>query len=209
MPNNILNHDKLENLLAWLDVDKQLAAKKFLSLQLKLTKFFEWRGCYDFDECVDETIDNVADKVTSDFVILDASSNIVENKEAYLIGTARHVFNQWWKRKKKYSTTSIEISSELVDDESYHNTVYDDKEESEIVENCRINCLNKLRAENEADWRLLVQYYDKDNEQVSKIRRKRIATEFGKTPNALRIEICRIRQNLWRCVSKCVKSKYQ
>lgn len=52
-----------EQLLAWLDEDRELAGKKYEEIRFRLINLFIARGCRISEELADKTIDRVARKV--------------------------------------------------------------------------------------------------------------------------------------------------
>jgi RNA polymerase sigma factor (sigma-70 family) len=169
-------------LLARLDSDRQQAGVKYELQRSKLVKFFEWRGSTLPEDLADETINRVAKN-------LEAGEEI-RNLAAYCVGTARHVFLESLRSRRK---------EELVEDIPQTSVLR--AEESERRMECLEHCLQKLSPQ-EAD--LIMQYYQ--NDKQSRIAsRKEISARLGIPLNALRIRTHRIRARLESCVEMCMK----
>ena len=56
--------ESFEEILAWLDPDREIAASLYLRLREDLAKIFKWRGCSDPEGLTDEVFDRVAKEST-------------------------------------------------------------------------------------------------------------------------------------------------
>ena len=52
-----LNQNAFDNLLEWLDADRDRAAEKYEAIRLRLIKIFLCRGCSEAEELSDETVE--------------------------------------------------------------------------------------------------------------------------------------------------------
>lgn len=172
------------------DRDKDAEAK-YLEIMRKLVCFFAGRGCGDGEDLAMESVLRVAGKCRD----VDASG--YKERIGYFYGVARNVLHEWRRDSLRESTKHEGLARELrrlppSDSESWSN--------KEAVHRCLDLCMTKLphRAR-----RLILSYYRE--ERAAKIEwHRELADEFGKSINALRIEVHRIRNTLRQCVVGCV-----
>ena len=98
-----LNRAEFKNLLTWLSPNKQEAAQRYENIRQKLLKFFDWRGCFDAEECTDQTFDRVMSKISQGEEIR------TQNQYLYFLGVARNVLLEYWKKQKKKSASIDEV----------------------------------------------------------------------------------------------------
>lgn len=181
-----INQEDFENLLGWLDDNRELAAEKYEAIRNRLIKIFVVQKHFDAENLADEVFDRVCRKLA------DIVENYQGKKELYFYGVARKIHLE---AQNKVKTVELEIN--LV---AAQNSVEED--ESHIYYQCLENCLKKLSAD-ERD--LVVGYYQ--NEKSAKIDyRKQIAEKLGISIDNLRIRIFRLRNELKKCVLRCVKA---
>lgn len=167
------------------------AEARYLEILRKLVCFFAGRGCRDAEDLAVESALRVAGKCAS----LDASAR--ENRTAYFYGVARNVLHEWWRDELRESTKRESMRRELT------RLGVPDRQlwaRREAVQRCLDQCMGELshRAR-----RLVLSYYGEEG--AAKIEsHRRLAGEFGKSVNALRIEVHRIRAVLRQCVIGCV-----
>ncbi len=65
-PRGDLTGDKFESLLLRLDADRNRAGEKYEEIRWKLIRFFQWSSCLHAEDCVDETFNRVAEKLTTE-----------------------------------------------------------------------------------------------------------------------------------------------
>jgi hypothetical protein len=64
MPRNSdIPPESFDEILAWLDPDRELAAATYVELRHALVKIFSWNHCADPEGMTDETFDRVAKQV--------------------------------------------------------------------------------------------------------------------------------------------------
>ena len=73
----------LARLLARLDADVERAAAEYERLHRALVRFFDWRGAWSPEECADEALDRLANRLEGD--------TNVESVRSYVYGIARLV----------------------------------------------------------------------------------------------------------------------
>jgi DNA-directed RNA polymerase specialized sigma24 family protein len=191
-----------EDLLDFLDPDRPgkrgpdrdaEAETRYLGMLRKLSCFFAGRGCRDAEDLAAECVLRVADKCGS----LDAAAR--ENPAGYFYGVGRNVLHEWWRHELRDSSKRESLRLELA------RTGWGDGQawrRKEAVQRCLDECMGRLshRAR-----RLVLGYYGEEG--AAKIAcHQRLAAELGKSLNALRIEVHRIRATLRQCVAGCVQS---
>src|ERR1700741_131841 len=55
--------ESLDEILVWLDPDREVAANLYVRLRTDLTNIFKWKGCVDPEGLTDEVFDRVGRKV--------------------------------------------------------------------------------------------------------------------------------------------------
>jgi RNA polymerase sigma factor (sigma-70 family) len=173
------------------DRDKD-AELKYLEVVRKLVCFFAGRGCGDGEDLALESVLRVARKCAD----VDASGH--KDPIGYFYGVARNVLHEWRRDWQRESTKREELKREharlsVSDAQSWSR--------KEAVHRCLELCMTRLdhRAR-----RLILGYYREDRAAKIESHRK-LAEEFGKSVNALRIEVHRIRNTLRQCVVGCMQ----
>src|ERR1051325_8946816 len=87
----VLTGDAFERLLDQLDSDRERAGQKYETIRLKLTKFFEWRGCLPAEEYADKAMDRVARK------IFEGEEIRASDPYTYFHGVARFIMMEHWR----------------------------------------------------------------------------------------------------------------
>ncbi len=122
------------------------------------------------------------------------------DRAGYFYGVARNVLHEWWRDERARLHEARVAAEELArlgvpDRQSWAR--------KEAVQRCLDLCMGELshRAR-----RLVLSYYGEEG--AAKIEsHRRLAGEFGKSVNALRIEVHRIRAVLRQCVVGCVQPR--
>jgi RNA polymerase sigma factor (sigma-70 family) len=187
-----LTKDAFDKLLERFSPDREEAARLFVVMQTRLTRYFEWRSCPLAEDEVDKTINIVARRI--------AEGENISNLRAYFFSVARLVFMESFGPRKRTSVPLDEVP-ELPAEQSPHNDQNNDqKEQKEARMRCLDECLEKLTIENS---KLILEYYQ--DEMRAKIdHRKELARVLGIPLNALRIRAHRIRIFLETCVDDCL-----
>jgi RNA polymerase sigma factor (sigma-70 family) len=167
------------------------AEARYLEILRKLVCFFAGRGCPDAEDLALESILRVAAKCGE----VDTSGH--ESRAGYFYGVARNVLNEWWRDALRQSAGREALKQELA-----RLGVSDPLSSSrkEAVHRCLERCLGKLGHHAR---RLILRYYGEEGGAKIETHR-RLADESGKSFNALRIEVHRIRAALRQCVVACV-----
>ena len=174
-----LTQDGFDQLLVWLNPDREEAGKKYEDIRRRLIKIFTCRGCTVPEDLTDETINRVTRKVP------EISNNYVGDPCLYFYGVAKYVFHEYVRKKPDLVPPPVS----------------DPTEDKEQVVACMEECMHGLAPKSRE---LILDYYQE--ERHAKItHRKRLAERLGMGPNALRIQACRIRGSLYQCVQECLK----
>ena len=181
--------ESLEEILAWLNPDRDVAGTMYVQLRHDLAKIFSYRGCADPEGLTDEVFDRVARKVH-------------DLRRTYK-GDPRHYFravaNNLVKEDLKKAKTQVPI--EIVDPPEPEPT--ETEEEIAAREECLHACLQKVRPEKR---NLIVAYYDKDK-QAKIDNRNELAQQLGVSLQTLRVRVYRIRLSLQKCIESCIERK--
>ncbi len=168
------------------------AEARYLEILRKLVCFFAGRGCRDAEDLAAECVLRVAGKCGA----LDASAR--ENRTGYFYGVARNVLHEWWRESQRETTKRESARVELARLGMADGASWARKE---AVHRCLDQCMGRLSHQAR---QLVLSYYAEEG--AAKIEcHRRLAGEAGKSVNALRIEVHRIRATLRECVLGCVQ----
>lgn len=174
-----LTRDAFDNLLLWLSPDRDEAGRKYEEIRGKLVRLFIHRGCDHAEDLADETINRVIRKAM-EFPTSEYSGDPI----LYFFAVAKNVYLEW--RRKKLIFPQDVMPMPHVD------------REEEL--DCLDSCLEELT---QYSRHLITNYYQHTGREKIKIR-KSLANESGGM-NTLRIQACRIRKALRKCVSACIE----
>jgi RNA polymerase sigma factor (sigma-70 family) len=180
--------ESFEEILAWLDADREVAGEIYVQLRHDLAKIFTWNRCTDPEELTDEVFDRVARKVH------DLRQTFVGDPRLFFYGVARNMVKETPKRVKlQVSLEDAELSGALIASES-------DDETAQMLEKCLNSCLQKL---SKAKRELILGYYA--GEKHAKIEhRTELAGRLGISVETLRVRAHRIRGTLEHCIERCL-----
>ncbi len=178
-----LTQETFDKLLAWLNPDPEQAGKKYEEIHRQLIKIFTCRGCTCPEDLADETINRVARKTQ------EIAASYVGDCSLYFYAVARNVYLEYVrKRPVREPPPTLEP-----------------RNESDLEYECLEQCMQRLPPTN----RDLILDYFQEEKQAKIDHRKELAQRMGIGPNALRIQIHRIRTSLEQCVIECVKKLRQ
>lgn len=182
--------ESLEEILAWLDPDREVAAAMYLQLRHDLAKLFSYKGCADPEGLTDEVFDRVAKKLN-------------EVRPSYK-GDPRHYFRAVANNlvKETLKKARIQVSLEGVDPPEQKTTATEEETAAEREE-CLNSCLQKLSPESR---KLIVDYYAKEK-QAKIDNRNELAQRLGISLETLRVKVYRIRVSLQECIERCLERK--
>jgi DNA-directed RNA polymerase specialized sigma24 family protein len=176
-----LSQESFDQLLSWLDQNRESAGKRYEEIRRRLIKIFMCRGCTCPEDLADETINRVARKLP------EIMNGYVGDSALYFLGVANRVCQEHFRAKP---LLELPLQS-------------DSSQDKELLDNCLEECLKHLTPANRD---LVLEYYQ--NEGQAKIdHRKELAQRFGIGVNALRIQVCRIRTKLQKCMSDCSQQR--
>jgi RNA polymerase sigma factor (sigma-70 family) len=175
----VLTQAEFDQLLAWLDPDRDAAGVKYEALRKRLIKIFICRGCLEAEELADETINRVTSKVG------EVSKDYLGDPALYFYGVAQKVSLEYL-RKRPVAKAPLTVTQSNEIEQEYE---------------CLEQCMSRLPSDNH---QLVIRYYQE--EKHAKIdNRKQLAEELGIAVNALRIRAHRIRLQLQQCVRSCLE----
>jgi DNA-directed RNA polymerase specialized sigma24 family protein len=168
-----------DQLLDWLDPDRENAGARYEWIRKRLIKIFVCRGSAIPEELADKTINRVARKLP------EIRATYSGDPANYFAGVANNIFRESL-RKEKIPTVGMPLPTSP-------------DEDAERLQNCFEKCVDRLSP---ADRDLVLSYYQQDK-QAKIDHRKVLAARLGLGMNALRIRACRIRSSLQECVEEC------
>ncbi|MEW6209419.1 MAG: hypothetical protein AB1631_13700 [Acidobacteriota bacterium] len=175
----LLTQEAFDNLLVWLDPDREQAGQKYEEIRNKLIRIFARRGCAIAEELTDETINRVTRKA------VEIAQSYVGDPALYFYGVAQNVFLEY---VKKPSDAPAPIEPEQ-------------SEEKERRALCLDLCIDRLDPESRD---IILQYYS-DEKRAKIDRRREMARRLGITINTLRTRAHRIKAVLQQCVGDCLR----
>ncbi len=177
-----LDQIAFDELLSWLDSNRDKAALRYETIHLGLLKILSYWGCNKAEEAADETINRVAAKVP-------AIRNKYQGDPArYFYAVARNVLLEYRRESQKLLP--------LID--QLHSTPNPEPTD-ELAYQCVESCMQKLDSN---DRELLLRYVEQDTPE----QRKNLAKSLGITRNALRVRVSRIVLRVKKCVNKCMQA---
>lgn len=191
MPRNSdIPPDSFNELLAWLNPDRDSAARMYEEIRRDLIKVFGWNKCIDPEGMADETFDRAAKKARQ------LKDSFEGNRKLFFYGVANNLIKEYRKTVRSYvSLDEVEIA------ESPPTNF--DEETAEVREECLRICLLELKVEKRD---LLIAYYAK--EKRAKIdQRAEMAQRLGVSIETLRVRMCRIRSELVECIEHCLDGR--
>lgn len=180
--------ESFEEILAWLDADREVAGEIYVQLRHDLAKIFSWNRCSDPEELTDEVFDRVARKVH------ELRQTFVGDPRLFFYGVARNMIKETPKRvKMQVSLDDTELSGAILTSDT-------DDETAQMLEECLNSCLQKLTTEKRD---LILSYYA--GEKHAKIEhRTELARRLGTSVETLRVRAHRIRGTLEQCIERCL-----
>jgi DNA-directed RNA polymerase specialized sigma24 family protein len=176
--NWVLTQELFEDLLGWLDPNREAAGEKYEDIRRGLIKIFTNNGRHYVEDLADETINRVSSKLDQ------IKAEYHGDPARYFYGVAKNIVHEDRRRPLPPPLPMPAWDSDDVDPEF----------------ECLERCLQQLTVEHRE---LVIEYYQ--DEKKAKIdRRRKLAKRLGIALNALRIRAYRIRSSLESCVRTCV-----
>lgn len=182
--------ESFEEILAWLNPDRDVAAAMYVQLRHDLAKMFLWGRCADPEGMTDEAFDRVGKKVH------DVRPTYEGDPRLYFRAVANNLIKE---NQKKIKT---QLSLEDIDLPEPPITENEDEMVADIEE-CLQLCLERLGTDKRE---LILGYYAKEK-QAKIDHRTELAQKFGITVETLRVRVFRIRESLALCIQRCLKRK--
>ena len=179
--------ESFDEILAWLNPDRDVAGTIYVQLRQDLTKIFTWNRCPDPEGLTDEVFDRVAKKVH------DVRPTYAGDPKLYFYGVARNVIKEIPKKiKAQMSLQGTEPASDPRREAQ--------QETAAMREDCLRSCLQKLSKEKRE---LILAYYARDK-QAKIDHREEMAQQMGISVETLRVKAYRIRVTLEQCIGRCL-----
>ena len=182
--------ESFEEILAWLNPDRDVAAVMYVQLRHDLAKIFMWGRCADPEGLADEAFDRVARKVH------EVRPTYEGDPRLYFRAVANNLI------KENHKKIKAQLSLEDIDPPDLPIIEPEDETAAEVDE-CLQQCLQELDADKRA---LILSYYAKEK-QAKIDHRYELAQKFGITVETLRVRVFRIRESLAVCIRRCIKQK--
>lgn len=187
---SVIPPESFDEILAWLNPDRDRAASMYLQIRADLTRIFTFNNCSDPEGLTDETFDRLAKKIH------ELRQTYEGDPRLYLYGIARNLIKEELKK--------VKTQTSLDDFEAPANTVDETEQETaEMREDCLRSCLKKLSAEKR---KLILGYYSKEKQEKIELR-ARLAKQLGTNVETLRVRVFRIRAALEECIEQCIDRK--
>jgi RNA polymerase sigma factor (sigma-70 family) len=184
-----LTQDEFDNLLLWLDADRERAGKKYENIRHSLIKIFSWRGCAEAEDLADETIDRVGHKVKV------LAPTYTGDPALYFFGVAKKLLLEYNRRKTALQPLPAKLP-DLAEPQA-------EPDASEQMRECLRNCLQRLSPQNRD---LILSYYQQ-TKRAKIDSRKGLAQKLTIAANALRVRVHRIRTSMQICIENCLKEQ--
>ncbi len=189
MPRNPnISQEDFDEILAWLDSDREQAGVKYEDLRQSLVRILGWKGCVDAEGLADETIDRVTRRIH------DLRRTYKGDPRLYFYAVANNVAREY---KKK---TNLYVPIGDVETTVSTPPPANEEKDRESDWDCFDTCLRELSLENRE---LILEYYLKEK-QAKIDHRKEIAQRLGVSVKALRVRMYRIRAALEECIGRCL-----
>ena len=182
--------ESFEEILAWLNPDRDVAATMYVQLRHDLAKMFMWGRCADPEGMTDEAFDRVAKKVH------DVRPTYEGDPRLYFRAVANNLIKENHKKiKTQLPVEDIDLAGPSISETEDELAAY--------IEECLQLCLQKLGADKRE---LILSYYAKEK-QAKIDHRNELAQKFEITVETLRVRVFRIRETLAGCIGRCLKRK--
>jgi RNA polymerase sigma factor (sigma-70 family) len=181
----ILTREALDCLLIRLHPDRESASQAYQELRGKVITFLEGRRCAFPEELADETLNRVARKLVEGVPVADLNR--------YALGVARNVLQESYRQPARATLSLDELppQSDLKASREAERAREDAAEEEQRLD-CMRRCLHELPADQHD---LLIEYYQ-DEKRARIDHHKEMAERLGLTPNALYLQVHRLREKL-------------
>lgn len=180
-----ISQDSFEELLDWLDTDREQAGRKYESIRSRLINIFYARGCHTAEELADETIDRVARKVKT------LHESYRGKPAVYFYAVAKKILLEYSRQPKPAELPAVIVYEKSSD------------ENVEIYHDCLENCLQTFLPVQ----REFIRKYYREEKRAKLELRKKMEQELGISSEVLRIRAFRMRKILQKCVITCIEER--
>ena len=187
----VITQEKFDDLLSWLDPEREQAGTKYEEIRRSLIRIFAWRGCRDAEGLADRVINIVADKVG------ELKGNYEGDPAVYFYAVANMIV----KECQREAQAQVPLGDFDIPANAPPLILEDGEENSEQEYECLLKCLETLTP----DKRTLILSYYREEKQAKIDHRKELASQYGIDPNALRVRAHRIRAALEKCIESCLE----
>lgn len=177
-----LTQNAFDELLSWLDPNREQAALRYETIYVGLLKILSYWGCKEAEEAADETINRVAAKAPT------IRNEYQGDPARYFYAVARKVFLEYLRNSKKLTPLTDQL----------HSTPNPEPTD-ELAYQCVESCMQKLDP---VDRELVLQYVEQDTPE----QRRNLAKSLGITRNTLGVRVFRIVLPVKKCVNKCMQA---
>jgi len=187
MKDDSFNEEALTGLLTRLHSGKEEAGNLYKDWHTRLVAHFVWKGVATPEDCADEVLHRVGEKISEGVEI--------QNLGSYIYGIARNVKREYYKKDifdplEKNDGIRPELTLKPADI-------------GEVDERlaCLTRCLGGLSAR---DREMLLAYYA-DEKNIEP--RKQLALSLKISVNTLHLRVHRLRQRLGKCINQCLNQR--
>jgi RNA polymerase sigma factor (sigma-70 family) len=184
-----ISPEDFEELLAWLDPNREVAGEIYAQIHHDIAKLFNWRGCEDAEALTDQVFDIVARKAK-------------ELRQSYE-GDPRFYFHAVAKNLIKENLKKVGTHVPFEEADLSHQITDDGEEPAVDREECLESCLAELSPDKRE---LILQYYAKEK-QAKIDNRHELAKRLGISIENLRVRAFRLKPVLVECVERCLQKK--
>ena len=188
---SVIPPESFDEILAWLNPDRDVAAQMYVQLRHDLAKLFMWGRCPDPEGMTDETFDRVAKKVH------EVRQSYQGDPRLYFRAVANNLIKENFKKIK----TQVSLDDIDLPDQQTIETA----EETADIEDCLQSCLQKLDNERR---KLILAYYAKEKQAKIDYRHE-LAQRLEISLETLRVRVFRIRASIAECIESCLEGKGQ
>lgn len=173
--------EPFDELLDWLDPDREIAGRKYESIRMGLVRLFTSHGISDAAFYADETIDRVTKRLP------EIRPTFVGEPARYFTGVARNIVRE--------AIRNREVLPEVMPERAVEESAAD-----EMLE-CLKRCLKELPRDKQE---MILDYHLYHGRAKVDLHRE-MATELSISEGALRTRAHHLRVNLEECVLKCLQ----
>jgi DNA-directed RNA polymerase specialized sigma24 family protein len=172
--------DKFDEMLSWLDPDRQKAVEKYGKIRGRIIKIYTNRGCRFADEIADETDVRVCRRIGE----VVAKWNKGDDPALYFYKVAKYVYLE--------TTHRPSVGLPL--------TAPEPSEGKELLHACLDRCLSQLQPQQ----RELILEFHEGEKGVRIENRQRLAAKHGINTKALSLRAFRLHRALRPCLDECL-----